>query len=121
MILSGIGAIDGDGIEGALVPQVAIAAAKADVIAAATTAAAAAAATAEAAAGSGAPGGRPGGGSTAPLEGEVLIVENDQHTIVVDKSQRIVIRSKAAKTTKLAPKTVLRLVTATGFDECRCS
>ena len=120
--LTGIGAIDGVGIEGASVPQVATAAAKADVIAAAaaTTAAAAAAATAEAAAGSGAPGGRPGAGSTAPLEGEVLVVENDQHTIVVDKSQRIVIRSKAAKNTKVAPKTVLRLVTATGFDECRC-
>ena len=92
MTLTGIGAIDGAGIEGALVSQAATVAAKADVIAAVTTVAASA--TAAAADGSGAPGGLPSGGSTAPLEGEVLVVESDQYMILVDKSQRLVVRCK---------------------------
>jgi hypothetical protein len=126
--LSGIGAIAGAGTDGAAAAaaQAATAAAKADATAAAaaalaaTAAAATTAAAAAAAAGSGAGGGRPSGGPTGALEAEVVVLENDQHTIVVDKDQRLVIRSKATKNAKVAPKTVLRLVTAPGLDVCRC-
>jgi hypothetical protein len=126
------GAIDGAGSDGAAAAaaQAVIAAAKvtaaataaktAAAIAAALAAATATAATAAAAAESGAGGGRPSGGPTGALEAEVVVLENDQHTIVVDKDQRLVIRSKATKNAKVAPKTVLRLVTAPGLDVCRC-
>jgi hypothetical protein len=125
--LSGIGAVAGAGSDAAAAAAVqaasaaaaakAMAAAKAEAAAAAAvTAAAAAAATAAAAAagGAGAGSGRPSGGAVGALQDEVMVVENDQHTLVVDKNQRLVIRSKATKNSKVAPKTVLRLVTAPG-------
>ena len=48
--------------------------------------------------------------------GEVTVADTDDHTLLIDKQQRFVIRPKGMKNAKLAPKTVLRLLTACGLD-----